>query len=81
MKRAALVCGLLMVLLMAPTAGSQYYYVCETHSNSRVVYWANCQCYTCGYTGSGCTACANESTGSTCYTDGTYCDAALHQSP
>lgn len=81
MRRALLGCVLLSMFLASPTADSQYYYGCQGYGQQRVQYWQQCNCYSCAYTGPGCTACFNESTGAVCYTDATYCDAALHQTP
>lgn len=80
MKKLSLLGVLLLGLVLAPSAGSQYYYGCQGYSNSRVVYWSSCGCYTCGYTGSGCTVCFDESSGETCYTNAQYC-GPLHQTP
>lgn len=73
MKKLSLFGVLLLLLVLPQSADSQYYYGCESDSTRRVVYWSDCECYSCGYTGSGCSVCWDESTGETCYTDGVYC--------
>lgn len=71
MRRTALFTVFLVVLLAAP-ALTRDIWGCETYSGRRVQYFSHCRCYSCAYTGDGCTVCTDGSSW-TCYTNSATC--------